>query len=645
MAFNAGAVEGSLELDTRQFVGALQRATKSLDRLERGNKKATSSFRQFRQALAVARDLVIVFPGAFRAFTAPLRRVVSFLGQASSAAADFEVTVQALRTQLALAGETNVPGVVAGLQDFASAIQNTTQFSDGLVLQVTQILTLLGVQQEDLRDATKAVLDYASATGRDAVQGAVQFGRTLSGLVGELGEAFPAIRELTAEQLKAGEAFSVAGQLLNGFSEEVAKTSRGIRSQFLNAFGDLQKQVGFAINPVIDTVVEAGTRAVRGLTGAIEGNQGELQGVVQGLLSGLLEGLRRAADFALDVPVLVARARVVFTNIKAFAIGAFGTVAIEVQRVFQQLEADTSGFLGKLALIPGLGQALGTSVLAFRAATAEATEEIKAQRAELDATLATLAEQAGEQQRAADAAKAAADAIRTGKDESSLLAQAWNTTNAFIDGAQANLQNFTAQERSAGQAIRTTNNGLSQRLAKLREANGVSFEAKQAVEEIATATRAATSNTSELAAAAREAADGFSEAAGSAGEVAAGTASDGDGSPGSSRRKGGSAGLDLSNAFSALSALRAQERALRGVRGPAETRAARLTTERIREAARAQTDQAIADFSSDVLQELNRAGVTDPTQRSSILNQRIAEAERLGVIPSRRSLKSSFTFG
>jgi hypothetical protein len=47
------------------------------------------------------------------------------------------------------------------------------------------------------------------------------------------------------------------------------------------------------------------------------------------------------------------------------------------------------------------------------------------------------------------------------------------------------------------------------------------------------------------------------------------------------------------------------------------------------------TDQAFSDFTADILQELSRAGITDPGQRSQIVRDRIAEAQRFGILPSR----------
>ena len=41
-----------------------------------------------------------------------------------------------------------------------------------------------------------------------------------------------------------------------------------------------------------------------------------------------------------------------------------------------------------------------------------------------------------------------------------------------------------------------------------------------------------------------------------------------------------------------------------------------------------------ADFTSEIVSELNRAGVFDPVERERLISQRLDEAVRLGILPS-----------
>ncbi|KKL21268.1 hypothetical protein LCGC14_2447140, partial [marine sediment metagenome] len=192
MAFNAGTVQGTLELNTKDFVKSIQRANKSLDRIEKNSKQAAKGMGGFRNALALARDVIIVFPALFRGLSAPFKGFISAMKESSAAAAEFQQVVSKLQVSLALQGVGDPKAFTAELRDFAQALQDTTQFSDTATLGVAQVLAIMGVQEDQLITATKATLDYAAATGLDAVNSAKQFAKTLGGTLGELAETFPA---------------------------------------------------------------------------------------------------------------------------------------------------------------------------------------------------------------------------------------------------------------------------------------------------------------------------------------------------------------------------------------------------------------------------------------------------------------------
>ncbi len=62
MAFNAGSVQGELDLNAKGFVDALKRAQTALDRIEKNTKKTSSAFTKFRNALSLLRDAMLVLP-------------------------------------------------------------------------------------------------------------------------------------------------------------------------------------------------------------------------------------------------------------------------------------------------------------------------------------------------------------------------------------------------------------------------------------------------------------------------------------------------------------------------------------------------------------------------------------------------------
>lgn len=627
MAFNAGAVEGTLELDTKGFVTALRRAEKALDKIEKETKQTSKGFTSFRNAVGLLRDAMIILPGLFRAVSAPLRGLVGFLKDSSNAAAEFELVVRRLAVSMALQGIKNVKAFSKEMSAFASQIQNTTAFSEGMVLSVVQTLTVLGVQQKDLKKATTAVLNYSAAMGVEARQSAINFGKTLAGLTGELGEAFPALRELTVEQLKAGGAFDLANKSLGGFAKQVAKTTQGLRDQFINALDDLQIAVGNAINPVFDAITKAGTEAVKVLTATVKDNEGAITSVFEGIARNVLNVFRGLADAALDLPVLAAQAKAFVADVVAAVRTGGIDLEITLRQVFLGLREDILGIVKALDALPFVD--LRAEISAFQNGIAGAAFEVEILKQNAERTKAPFiaARKAAEAQAAA--ARMAADAVRDQTDTTSALAVAYNAVVGFIDDATAGLDDMERDVTDVNLATKQMAGSVEETLNLWKAVNDATAATAKSTDQVAGSVRDASSATRQLASDANSAAQAFSNAASAAASVSAGD----------SRRAGPRAGLNLDDPFSGLAALGAQERGLRSVGGGFfgrfQRRSASAVTEQIRAVVEGQISNAFKDFTADILNGLNRTGVLDPAERSSIVDQRLAEAVRLGVLPER----------
>ncbi len=660
MAFNAGSVQGKLELDAGDFLHALQRAKKSLDLLDKSNRKSVGGMQKFRNALGMVRDAVIVLPAAFRAITAPFRKFLGFLKESSAAAAEFQVTVRKFSTALQLAGNTGVARITERVKAYADSVQDLTGISNTAVLGVAQTLTVLGVQEDQLEESTLAVLNYAEAMDRDARMAALQFGRTLSGLIGELGEALPAVRDLTQAQLMQGEAFKVAGELFRGTAAAVAETTKGIRRSFTSAFGDLQRAVGDAMNPVLDAMTKGATGAVKAFTETIRANEDKVRGMFEGVARAVIGALRGILELGLDFPVILAEAKKFVTELLAsvktagadmevFALGLIERIQLAIVNTVASLEG-LPGNLGRMATIIKADLVVGLEDT--RTSMAIAAAEAK----KGEAALIAQAKEAG---KAADKAREIAAAIRDGSIQSGHMAAGYQKGKEILDSMESSLDNIAARQAQQPKDIAKTNGGMEKLLAHYREFNGISGEAKSHAELMNNVLEAAKANTEGLADAAGRAADGFRDAAGAAAGVgraagqAAGAAGGGGGGeddgfllgPGFGRSKGGSAGLDLTTiggATAALSAARTAGRAsVGGLYSNQARQSAFIVAQQIEERLQGLTDQAFADFTADLVDELNRMGVLDPTERSRFISERTAEAQRFGILPTERNVSAS----
>lgn len=138
----------------------------------------------------------------------------------------------------------------------AAEIQSRTVYGDEAIIEQQAYLAALGLTEEQIRGTIEASVQLAAAMGMELESAVRNLAKTYSGMAGELGESMPALRELTAEQLKSGEAIRLVNREYKGFAEAVAESGSGKLSQLKNKVGDLAEKLGTALLPIITKVTE-----------------------------------------------------------------------------------------------------------------------------------------------------------------------------------------------------------------------------------------------------------------------------------------------------------------------------------------------------------------------------------------------------
>ena len=139
----------------------------------------------------------------------------------------------------------------------AQAIQRSTKFGDEAIIGQQAYVKSLGVSTKQTKEIIEASVDLAAAMGISLESAVMNTTKTLSGMQGELGEKLPAaFKELTAEQLKAGEGIVFIREQFRGTAEEETETLSGAIAQATNAFGDLQERIGEQLAPTIGRLAE-----------------------------------------------------------------------------------------------------------------------------------------------------------------------------------------------------------------------------------------------------------------------------------------------------------------------------------------------------------------------------------------------------
>ena len=140
------------------------------------------------------------------------------------------------------------------LLDQASAMQQVTIFGDEAVIAQQAFLASIGMTEEQISDILPVAADLAAATGMTLESAVRNTAKTFSGLAGELGELVPQIRDLTAEEMKAGKAVEVMGELFQGVASTEARTLSGMLGRVTNEMGDMAEDIGGVLAPAIENL-------------------------------------------------------------------------------------------------------------------------------------------------------------------------------------------------------------------------------------------------------------------------------------------------------------------------------------------------------------------------------------------------------
>jgi len=269
---------------TLELLVESQKATKELKKFSGSAQKSLAGVEKSFSVLKTAAIGAVGFLAG--------RALLGGIQQVTQAASIQEDAVNNLNTALKTSGEFSKEAS-RQMQDFATAIQGTTKFGDELILQQLSLAKAFGASNEQAKEVVKAATELASATGKSLPEATQQISKTLGGFAGELGEVNPAIKALTAEQLKAGEAASILIEQYGGSAAAQINTFSGALAQLQNTQGDLLEQIGFLItrNPLVINGIKALTTGFEKLIKTVANNEDAITAFVNKGFKSLLRSI------------------------------------------------------------------------------------------------------------------------------------------------------------------------------------------------------------------------------------------------------------------------------------------------------------------------------------------------------------------
>lgn len=157
---------------------------------------------------------------------------------------------------------------VANLKNFASEIQSFTVYGDEQLLPLMAQLAAAGRTESEIMNIMSASVDVA-ASGAMSLDSAVKnLNKTYAGQVGQLGQTIPAVKNLTEEQLKNGEAVKIVAEQYKGMAEETAKAT-GSAQQLSNAWGDFKEILGEGLEKLVAPIRRTLTSVITSVNNVI----------------------------------------------------------------------------------------------------------------------------------------------------------------------------------------------------------------------------------------------------------------------------------------------------------------------------------------------------------------------------------------
>lgn len=169
------------------------------------------------------------------------------------------VSVAAANTQLQ--AEAKLLTALQGRSDVqqrliaqAAELQSRTTLGDEAIIEQQAYLAALGLSEQQIGATIEAAAQLSAALNMDLGSAVKNLGKTFGGMTGELGESIPALKNLTKEQLQAGDAVKYVNDNYRGFAETAAATGTGPLTQLKNIIGDIAESFGVILLPTIQKI-------------------------------------------------------------------------------------------------------------------------------------------------------------------------------------------------------------------------------------------------------------------------------------------------------------------------------------------------------------------------------------------------------
>lgn len=191
------------------------------------------------------------------------RAALEFAKESAAAWGEQEAGVKRLNAALTSQGRLTES---LELQQFAGDLQKATGQGDELTLSLMGNFAALGRTTPELRNMARAASELAAGTGMSLPQAMEALNLSLDGQVRGLSMTVPAVRNLTEEQLRNGEAIRLVSSLYQGQAAAAMNTLNGKIAALNGEWGDMQESLFEEFAPMVKDIVDGVRSLVAGVT-------------------------------------------------------------------------------------------------------------------------------------------------------------------------------------------------------------------------------------------------------------------------------------------------------------------------------------------------------------------------------------------
>ena len=238
------------------FQDAGDTGDKAMGKIESSSISASSSFKSLVGGVTIANL-------ASEAIVGVANGIKNFVLDSVQAAAEQEQATNQLAQALRAAGSYSREAV-DDLSAFAGELSLISKYGDDAILSQIAIAKSFGATNQEAKDLVQAAANLAATFGGSLESRVEQLGKTFSGSAGKLSQLIPALKDLSKEQLVAGDAIDIVNKKFAGAAASELDSYAGRLGQLTKAFGEFQEAVGgIILNTGISSLFTTLTEAVQ----------------------------------------------------------------------------------------------------------------------------------------------------------------------------------------------------------------------------------------------------------------------------------------------------------------------------------------------------------------------------------------------